>query len=56
MEIRARQPATLTLHVDRQWHGGGTALMRAVERIAIDADYGIPLRDELVLDKPLSDP
>jgi ribosomal protein S18 acetylase RimI-like enzyme len=96
----------LTLHVDRQWRGGGTSLVRAVERIAVDAgcerlflittndnvdalrfyqrrgfrlaelrpgaversravrkpeipavgDYGIPLRDELVLDKPLSDP
>ncbi len=94
----------LTLHVDRQWHGGGTSLMRAAERVAIDAgcarlfvittndnvdalrfyqrrgfrlaelrpgaversratlkpgipavgDHGIPLRDELVLDKTLS--
>jgi ribosomal protein S18 acetylase RimI-like enzyme len=94
----------LTLHVDRQWHGGGTRLIDAAERVAIDAgcerlflittndnvdalrfyqrrgfrlaelrpgavdrsrathkpgipvvgDYGIPLRDELVLDKPLS--
>jgi GNAT superfamily N-acetyltransferase len=93
----------LTLHVDRQWHGGGTSLVRAVERVALDAgcarlfvittndnvdalrfyqrrgfrlaelrpgavdrsratgkpeipavgEYGIPLRDELVLDKPL---
>jgi ribosomal protein S18 acetylase RimI-like enzyme len=95
----------LTLHVDRQWHGGGTHLVRAAERAAIDAgcerlfvittndnvdalrfyqrrgfrlaglhpgavdrsratlkpgipavgDYGIPLRDELVLDRRLGD-
>lgn len=27
----------LTLHVDRQWHGAGTSLIRAVEGIATDA-------------------
>jgi ribosomal protein S18 acetylase RimI-like enzyme len=93
----------LTLHVEQQWAGCGTSLLRAVERIAAEArcqrlflittndnvdalrfyqrrgfrlaelrpravdhsravlkpeipligNYGIPLRDELVLDKPI---
>jgi ribosomal protein S18 acetylase RimI-like enzyme len=93
----------LTLHVEHQWAGCGTSLLRAAERIAADArcqrlflittndnvdalrfyqrrgfrlaelragavdrsrtvlkpeipvvgSYGIPLRDELILDKPL---